>query len=1456
VSICFVQLQKQFRRRRASALLKLVATYDYACFRCSRQRQAQNSLRIGISPDSTLAYIDFLFDEEYFRTRTRPLCPVGQVKLPATFKVAGLGTYFSPYFIDTNDLILQAVPQTDIPSYFINDAWIRFVVELNTVLRTVQAGYLHLGVHKLTRFLSDEQHIVDLGGLVVEFCTFSNNEKDSGYDERRERDKSQQQQLTPLTAPAPGSPTSSSDVIRRNTDTGDGGRERLDSFGFNTGARKSEDGGNWLTNLVDFSAWSSGPRPAKRSPTGPVEIELRDSSFKAGGQTSIVSRGSAVSAVGAPTTTRLVPEHRPPLTGIAGYIARNYTYVRDRITKFFASGYKAEDPAGKTLSFHEMCNAIQEGNLTMGIIVTHPKVDINNYIVQDDDYESEEDEFYEEDLAPAVMKGHDSQRGLLQLRSLDSDEEEGSSDEERRRRALSTMQPSDSETEGPDSPIRTASNATDLSVNLGLSRVYGNKAEEMQRFYNIMLNAEASSQLSSPVSTPAVLLTTRKSPSNSNLTSMVVPASPSTSSPVPPSPAAAAPPPKPSRRASALPLANSVNPLRPAAGKAQRRASALPTAPSLVASTKPSANTVPETETAADSAPSAVPTESVQDEAPAPAATPPSPPPRKESPQLTSFKGRSRSRTRSGSASGSDAGSDTLAPAASKSGTRPRSASGSTSQSGSPSSSSYTSATRGRMTLDHGSTQTGAEGSDHSYSEDSGGPRQARRQSKGPVKKAVASIEARIRSSGTRTKIYYCGTDGAVEVMLTLLSCIAVTDMVGGEHTPRSGSPVRRPSSSGSSDDHDTAGDQEGLWQDARSRPVSVRAPAARDSESPHSAEEGDDGPTATESAAAAAIGHLDKPSSLRFSSFRHSDVSGSGSGSDEEGDSSAAVAKEGPALPPLQALPVTPTSSVQPSSAPGRTRPTLQRGDSTKSVSPKERDTQEYTEFQSTERTRKPTFTTFSGGDDVSRFSDFRHSDVYDDRESEFAPSAQPRSTRSTKANLVRYSDAGDEHEWEEDAEEHVDESPSMFARDSSVEDPAAAQVTQVPLSRARNTTLGGGRLKKRATKPPAAPTSAKMKRSRSKRIQKDLSRVNLAPSAHQQEFNTWRLLSNTPVPVSDRGGLNGRPISKTTRMSLAAGAAGGLSPLHQVGDNNRDSVMADRSSMITADDRAVDMEEGEVVNFENPLARQRSNRIVSVQREDMRSADAEGVAPYTGRRDRPVSTDLGPLKWEAPDLRLSDDSTVHTDTVQSTTATTMAEKTLEETFRAIYSTRVVFMVISRFMFGGNVYPLGPRSVRRFLEVLLLVLSVADVALSAIICFEYYCISSNTTSCNDHTDLTLVIFVWPFAMMITPLLGIFAIMLGPSGTLTRIYAMWNRLTGVNNLIVMVVYLRYFKYLSSLAITTYPPILYTCSRGIQCLVVDQYIAHIEKLRYTRGWDGLHTSLFKTQDSKTVITDGK
>ncbi|KAJ1412438.1 hypothetical protein B484DRAFT_435359, partial [Ochromonadaceae sp. CCMP2298] len=169
-------LMKQFRQRRVDLLLRLVSAYDHACFRCPMQRKARNSIRIGISPDATLVYLDVLFDEEHFRPRTRPLCPVGQVRLPASFKLAGLGTYCTPYYVDTNDLLLQAVPQTDIPSSFINDAWIAFIVELNAVLRTLQSDAYYFGIRRLVRFLEDPNTTLLLGGLKVQFCTMPNTE--------------------------------------------------------------------------------------------------------------------------------------------------------------------------------------------------------------------------------------------------------------------------------------------------------------------------------------------------------------------------------------------------------------------------------------------------------------------------------------------------------------------------------------------------------------------------------------------------------------------------------------------------------------------------------------------------------------------------------------------------------------------------------------------------------------------------------------------------------------------------------------------------------------------------------------------------------------------------------------------------------------------------------------------------------------------------------------------------------------------------------------------------------------------------------------------------------------------------------------------------------------------------------------------------------------------------------
>lgn len=76
---------------------------------------------------------------------------------------------------------------------------------------------------------------------------------------------------------------------------------------------------------------------------------------------------------------------------------------------------------------------------------------------------------------------------------------------------------------------------------------------------------------------------------------------------------------------------------------------------------------------------------------------------------------------------------------------------------------------------------------------------------------------------------------------------------------------------------------------------------------------------------------------------------------------------------------------------------------------------------------------------------------------------------------------------------------------------------------------------------------------------------------------------------------------------------------------------------------------------------------------------------------------------------------------------------------------------------------------------------------------------------------------------------------------------MWVRLAGVNNITMIAMFVQYFSYFKSLVLSPWPLIVFSCSRFIQCCLADLYVVHIETIRYTRGWDGLHTSLYKTKD---------
>ena len=168
-------IQFVFKKRRAHKLIQLIAEYNHDCFRSYAQRESRNSIRIGISPDCSLAYIDFLCDQKETKPSRLPLCPIGQPALPVAVVFSGLGSFRAPYSIDSNDVLVQAICDNDLCTAFIDGSWINFIAELNKHLRTIQRHRLYDGIKKLLRFLKDPKTLEPLGGLVINLCSFPND---------------------------------------------------------------------------------------------------------------------------------------------------------------------------------------------------------------------------------------------------------------------------------------------------------------------------------------------------------------------------------------------------------------------------------------------------------------------------------------------------------------------------------------------------------------------------------------------------------------------------------------------------------------------------------------------------------------------------------------------------------------------------------------------------------------------------------------------------------------------------------------------------------------------------------------------------------------------------------------------------------------------------------------------------------------------------------------------------------------------------------------------------------------------------------------------------------------------------------------------------------------------------------------------------------------------------------
>lgn len=487
-------VMRKLRHRRTEMLLDFIAKYDYSCFRCPVQRKAKNSLRVGISPDSTLAYIDILYDEYRFRRDCRPLCPLGQTKLPAAFKFAGLGTYSTPYFVDTNDLILQAVSQTDVAHAFIDETWITFVYNLNTLLRTVQCDAVYAGILKVMKFLNDGNNVKDLGGMIVQLATFDNQIDIDDHDAELPASKKVVSNAFDARA---GLEVSSQEqpIINdmRNRDTFINMGNRPSRF-----TQQQDDGdatnnqSTWLTKIGD--ALHLTRQDQQNCEKGGNDMIQRETGYELS-----ASETSSSRHLNSSSHSNLRPNVTLSSDTHGGIISDNrsstdesmkeqtqssswsiFTWLSHWIQSFNSkrsTNKKKKQQSQEPLDFIATCEAIRRGELTLGIVVSHPKVVSDLYVVKDEDYDSETDEL-------------DIDNEQIQVEDDGNDEE----DDGDKQRICNPNRSNEEEEE--EVFVREDSSATDLTATTvggtatAIHRGYGSKAEDMAKFYRIMHKAE------------------------------------------------------------------------------------------------------------------------------------------------------------------------------------------------------------------------------------------------------------------------------------------------------------------------------------------------------------------------------------------------------------------------------------------------------------------------------------------------------------------------------------------------------------------------------------------------------------------------------------------------------------------------------------------------------------------------------------------------------------------------------------------------------------------------------------------------------------------------------------------------------------------------------------------------------------------------------------------------------
>ncbi len=175
--LCFplvAPFQRYCRRVRAKNAKAFLKAYSYECMKSERARTTRDCLKFDSSDDYSLAFVDVLGTPS-MSPEIHPRCKVGgKPALPLVLLLAGDGSYFRPYHLDTNDIMVRSIHTAGGIGGFIHEQWVTLVSELNARLRTVHRARLRETIEPVLDLLKKQNEDSDAmwGGLCVHLGCF------------------------------------------------------------------------------------------------------------------------------------------------------------------------------------------------------------------------------------------------------------------------------------------------------------------------------------------------------------------------------------------------------------------------------------------------------------------------------------------------------------------------------------------------------------------------------------------------------------------------------------------------------------------------------------------------------------------------------------------------------------------------------------------------------------------------------------------------------------------------------------------------------------------------------------------------------------------------------------------------------------------------------------------------------------------------------------------------------------------------------------------------------------------------------------------------------------------------------------------------------------------------------------------------------------------------------------